>query len=464
MASRAAALALLSLAGASIAAHAATAPNQVTREEVIGEVSRFTGLGKDAVSLAVRENPKLLEGLDECVLAVKIVNQFADAQDSAALVEIGGWVLGKLKDRLVPAGVGSLLTAVSVYKSALEALRDYTFIPAFESSLYRKYANARREDARRGDTSRESMTTAFETATTAWFSGYPALKQRMFDRMVKAKGYNAGLMGPALERELWRKIDDYWIACFEARLQQELLRENRIGVIARLWAVEGRRLAALAGSSPGRDAREGFFFTERDLPAGWKLYRSKAQDGLGIQRRPEWLFLMQSFALRPANLSEQLYQGGSAVQYRTSAGQHTQVIYNRVTVRIYRNLQPLADGTPWTHGDFLTGQLSRNECVTFSGSRLLGPFEDAGVDAGLLAYDGTKAWDVRWSIAFAKGDHYAEVEFGGAPPADIEKRRAEEARRVPDARYRSHVADSPVSKEMALYFAHVVASKMPGRR
>ena len=230
MSARAAALALLCLACLPPAVRAAAVPaGDVTREEVIEEVARFTGLTKDSLSLAVSENPKLLEGLDQCVLAVKIVNQFAEAKDTEGLTEIGAWLLGKVKDRLIPAGLGTFLTAVSVYKSALEALHEYAFVPAFEASLYRKYSRARREDAQRGDASRESMTTAFETATTAWFSGYPALKQRMFDRMVKAKGYNPKLMGPELERELWRKIDDYWIACFEAKLQQELLRENRIG-------------------------------------------------------------------------------------------------------------------------------------------------------------------------------------------------------------------------------------------
>jgi hypothetical protein len=465
MSIRLTAFATLCLACLSAAVSAAASPPaQVTREEVIDEVARFTGLSKDSVSLAASENPKLFEGLDQCVLAVKVVNQFAEAKDAEGLIEIGSWLLGKVKDRLIPAGAGALLTAVSVYKSALEAVRDYAFTPAFESSLYRKYSRARREDAQRGDASRESLTTAFETATTAWFSGYPALKQRMFDRMVKAKGYNREVMGPQLERELWRKIDDYWIACFEAKFQQELLRENRIGIIAKLWSAEGRKLAALRGKGAGRDAREAFFITDKDLPAGWKLRRSKLSDGLQTERNPAWQHIGQSFSLRSGSLVEKYFPDGKSIRYYTSPGRSTDVIYNLVTIRIYPSAQRLPNGTLWRYRDSLREQLARNESRTFAGAKILRPFEEAGVDAGLLAYDGSRSHDVEWSIAFAKGDYYAEVEFGGAPPAEIERRRAVEVQRSPNPRSRTLVADSPVSEEMALYFARLVASKMPAPR
>jgi hypothetical protein len=465
MSTRSTLLVLLCLGCLPVAAYAAaTSPSQVTREQVIDEVARFTGLSKDSVSLAVSENPKLLEGLDECVLAVKIVNQFAEAKDAEGLTEIGGWVLGKIKDRLVPAGLGTFLTAVSVYKSALEALRDYTFIPAFESSLYRKYAKARREDARRGDNSRESMTTAFETATTAWFSGYPALKQRMYDRMVKAKGYNPKLIGPELERELWRRIDDYWIACFEARLQQEQLRENRIGIIAKLWSVEGRKLAALRGPSAGRDAREAFFLTEKDLPAGWRQYKRQASDKLMIERDPKWIFLKQAFTIRPANLAEKHFPRGRSTEYRTADGRTAHVIHNHTAIRIYPNLRPWADGTPWYLRDHIRDQLARNDCQSFPGARIVRPFQENGVDAGLVALDTSNSTYPMWAVAFAKGDYYAEVEFHGPPPSEIDRRRAEDARRIREERFRSYYCDAPPLEQMALYFARVVASKMPARR
>jgi len=213
-----------------------------SREEVISEVARQTGLTNDAVSLIAKENPQLLQGLNDAVLGIKVVNSLADARDTEALADLMGYAVDKLRDKALPSAMNGFIVAFKVYKTALEITRDYYYVPKFDAGLYNAYREARADGLRRGDTSVEEMTTAFERASTRDWSGYYAVKDSMFEALVKAKGYNKALLDEKMKQGLWRQIDDFWMKRCEAKLLQEILRANKAEMERQIWARASRRL------------------------------------------------------------------------------------------------------------------------------------------------------------------------------------------------------------------------------
>lgn len=231
--------------------------NQPSREEVVNEVARQTGLTNDAVSLIAKENPQLLQGLNDTVLAVKIVNSLADARDTEALADLMGYAVDKLRDKALPSAINGFIVAFKVYKTVLEITRDYYYVPKLDAGLYDAYRQARADGLRRGDTSAEEMSTAFTRASTRDWSGYYAVKESMFDALVKAKGYNKALMGETMKQSLWRQIDDFWMKRCEAKLLQEVLQANKAELERQIWSRASRQLSAIksAATRTGDSAR-----------------------------------------------------------------------------------------------------------------------------------------------------------------------------------------------------------------
>lgn len=223
--------------------------DQPSREEVINEVARQTGLTNDAVSLIAKENPQLLQGLNDTVLAVKVVNSLADARDTEALADLMGYAVDKLRDKALPSAMNGFIVAFKVYKTALEITRDYYYVPKLDAGLYNAYRQARADGLRRGDTSAEEMSTAFERASTRDWSGYYAVKDSMFEALVKAKGYNKALMGEQMKQSLWRQIDDFWMKRCEAKLLQEVLQANKSEVERQIWSRASRQLSAIKSAA-----------------------------------------------------------------------------------------------------------------------------------------------------------------------------------------------------------------------
>lgn len=226
----------------------AAAVDRPERSEVIEEVAGFTGLSKDAVELVFKDSPSLLTSMDETVFAIKVVNKFSEAKDTEALADLYDYALGKaldkMKDKLLPQAMNGVLLAFSVYKTSLEAMRDYYYIPKFDNKIYQAYRSARLEDLRRGDTSFESKQTAFSQATTQKDSGYFVVKDQMYEKMIKAKGYNE-IMGHVVEKKLRGQIDDFWRDRLELKLQQEQLRQRRQEMIAGVWKNRSAQVAAI---------------------------------------------------------------------------------------------------------------------------------------------------------------------------------------------------------------------------
>ena len=136
-----------------------------------------------------------------------------------------------------------------MYKTALEITRDYYYDPTLDAGLYDAYRAARADGLRRGDTSAEEISTAFERATTRDWSGYYAVKDSMFDALVKAKGYNKALMDEKMKQALWREIDDFWMKRCEAKLLQEILKANKGELERQIWARVSGQLNAIKSAA-----------------------------------------------------------------------------------------------------------------------------------------------------------------------------------------------------------------------
>lgn len=206
----------------------------VSRSEVVEEASRLTGLTKDVLELIYDEAPSLFDNLEQVTFAVKVVHLFATAQDNDAMLELFDRFVDNLKSVLLPGPLQTFLTAVKVYQTSLEVIRNYVVIPRFEESIYRNYRSMRLIDWKRGDASEESKSTAFESAVIGW-SGYYLVQDKMYQELLKRKGYNAGLPGEKLERRLRSQIDQFWMSSLELRFQREILAEEETAVVTALW-------------------------------------------------------------------------------------------------------------------------------------------------------------------------------------------------------------------------------------
>lgn len=275
--------------------------DEPSRAEIINEVARQTGLTNDAVSLIAKENPQLLQGLNDTVLGIKVVDSLADARDTEALADLMGYAVDKLRDKALPSSLNGFIVAFKVYKTALEVMRDYYYVPKLDAALYNAYRQARADGLRRGDTSAEEISTAFELATTKLWNGYYPVKTSMYDALVKAKGYNKALIDKRLEQSLWRQIDDFWMKRCEAKLLQEILRANKAEIERQTWARVSRQLNAIksAATKTGDPANRA-----RDNAAAPPLERRRIEPGPSSGGGSEDQIVAEYRSLLPAVLDK----------------------------------------------------------------------------------------------------------------------------------------------------------------
>lgn len=228
----------------------------MSREEFIEEVSLWSGLSKDTLELLYEEAPSLFVNLERVSFTTKVLHLFAEARDDELLVELFERFVSFLQSQVLPGPLQTFLTAVSVYKTSLEVIRDKVFIPRLEESIYEAYRASRLEDWRRNDNSRESIETAFNVATDQWFSGYYAVQEKMYRELLKHKDYNPDLLSESFEKKLRSQIDDFWMNHLELRFQREMLAREESAIreeLLRSVAGDLRNLqeaAALLLSSP----------------------------------------------------------------------------------------------------------------------------------------------------------------------------------------------------------------------
>jgi len=449
---------------------AAQTVDKPTLAETMDELSRFTGLAEDTLSLVHGEAPQLFEPINNTVFVVKVIGLVAEAKDQEAAAEIVGEAIDRGLERIeaavVPATVGAFFTAVRAYKAALEIIRDYIFLPAMDQRIWEAYRKARAGDVAFGDTSRESREAAFSVASTQGFSGYYALRDSIFDEMIKAKKYNRDAIGPEMEKRLRRQIDDFWIARLETRFQLELLKAGKDKVRNETWAKADKPVKAVVEAAAKVGARiPGIYFaTEKDVPKGWRRRQAGA-------RSKE--FLVQSFQTPMgtawnqtvvvfsdaylANKKESRRGDGSV--YYTLAGGNDYVDPSPINVSIVMspNAAKLPDGQTQLHSDNIRFMLTDRKQYVPGYS---GPVDEPGVDIGYYNQEAARSV---YHCTFVKGAWYVVMSVSSATPQVRAKMQADAV-----ARYKGkpgdYVDQTVASEALLRRFVAVVAARIPGRQ
>jgi hypothetical protein len=201
---------------------------------VIDEFARGAGIAGDSAALSLGSTPGKLEKAQNYLAAVQIVSQLADARDDAAASTAVDWAVGKVKDKAITGPAATVLTAVTLYKASLEGLRDWVVLPRWDEQMYQRYRSSRLAGDLHAGGGPEVIETAYNDAT-GMGSAYNALKQRIYDDMIRAKGLNKEIIGTRFDRALWAQIDAYLVARMELRFQRDYLREHRAEVIQAYW-------------------------------------------------------------------------------------------------------------------------------------------------------------------------------------------------------------------------------------
>ncbi|MCX7730663.1 MAG: hypothetical protein N2205_05560 [Candidatus Caldatribacterium sp.] len=208
---------------------------ELSRDEVIEEAARLTGLAKDSMELLYEEAPGLFVNVERAAFTVKMLHLFASARNEEAILELFNRSVDNLRPMLFPGPLNTFITAVKVYKTSLEIIRDYVFIPKLDDSIYQGYRYARLADLKQRDTSTESILMSFERATTSKFSGYYAVQEKMYQELLKRKGYREESLDATTKERLRSQIDRFWMSVLELRLQQEILAQNERAIAATCW-------------------------------------------------------------------------------------------------------------------------------------------------------------------------------------------------------------------------------------
>lgn len=453
--------ALWMLASLLISTSAFAAIDKPGRDEVIEEVARVTELGKDAVSLVFKEDSALLASLDESVFAIKVINKFCEAKDAEALADLQDYALGKaldrMKDKLLPQAMNGLLLAFSAYKTSLEVIRDYYFLPKFDNKIYQAYKEARQDDLRREDSSFESRQTAFSRATTQKSSGYFVIKDQMYEKMIKAKDYNKELIAPPLEKKLRSQIDDFWRDRLELRLQQELLQTRRSEMIAAVWENSRRQVDAVRARAGRAGGPERFFLTQKDLPAGWKLIprdRSKPEQMIP-QKRNDGAYA-QTVKMAPTGYLEK-----NNAYYDATGKKVLSFMHNSISVSVQPTVQTMPSGYVHDFREQVKESIRNKKAVHFQPSIMLRTWAENGAEIGFLALNDQPEFRRadRYIAAFVKGNWYVTVEIDGYSLTDLERLAQDEASRSKE-RQGSYILKTPASEEMLVYLAKTIADKI----
>ena len=209
------------------------------RSEVIEEISKVTGLTNDAVSLALKDSPKLLDTFSDVVTTIKIVNLLSEAKDEDAAVEVFNYSAEKVLDKVLPPNVNLFIKGLKVYKTSLELYRDYVFIPILDNQIYERYRETRLQNFKR-DLSKDALEEAYTIATMGHNGKFPnrnyyAVVNKMYEDYIKAKGYNKNLMSEKMKKKLWNEIQEFWMYRMEARFIREMIQSGQQDIINHIW-------------------------------------------------------------------------------------------------------------------------------------------------------------------------------------------------------------------------------------
>jgi len=213
-------------------------PARLPRDSIVSLVSTGTGMSKDAASLALGDSPAALKKATDYLTAIKVISLAASARDEDAMSQTVDWALGKVADAaLKETAAGTVLTGVMLYKTTLEVTRDMIVYPRMDAETYRIYKQQRGQNP----TDEIERGLAFHSATSGAGS-YFSLKRRMYDDLVRSKGWKKELLGGKLDTLIYNGIDAYWEARLEARWKKEWVTEHRDSLLADLSAKQKKAL------------------------------------------------------------------------------------------------------------------------------------------------------------------------------------------------------------------------------
>jgi len=451
---------------------------------VLEEVSKFTGLSSEVVGLIHEDTAELFEGLDNIVFAGKVVSLITEAKDTEALTEVGMKALEVCKDKLLqqalPAAANVFLTVASVYKTSLELVRDYKWIPGYEEKIYRAYKESRDKDREENiriakksgkkvedeskyeDTSEEGRSTAFNMGVMTEASGYYVVKGKMLDEMAKEK-LNLKSQEEAGEQSLKilnRKVDEFWINRLEMRYQKERMKARKAELIKEIWAKKAQQLEAIKAAASKMAGPERFFLTDKDIPQGWKRQPNvhdkndfkitfnpsrpevSATDGVTSQH---FDLVNSSFI---AGLEEHKYPNGGVYYVYPKDYRAVDVSEIGIDVAIEPRVQQGYGGTVE-----ITADNVRQGGFT-TGRQVTGEFFGEGIEVGAVAKKEDKA-NILYQCVFLKGKWFVNV--SAASRSASERATVAQSKHIPD----NYVDKTTASGELVRTLAQAVARKIP---
>ncbi len=318
-----------------LAPRASAMDAKATQAEIVEAVEKATGCGKDALDAVMKESPQLFENVGDTVTAIKVVNMVLDAKDVEAVAEVVKWELGKELDvilkRVLPAPWLSAISAFKAYYAALELIRDYLVVPAFDERLYRAY-KAQRSGAGGG-----TPEAAFTEATVLPASGYYLVKPSMLEKYIKARGWKKDVIGENVISNAEKQIDNFWQKRLEARYQKDMAAEQAAAVRQTLWAAQANNLAAIRAAAEQYGNAYPFFLSRGDVDAldgfqfsEYTYWPPSAPDRFRPVKEKDTSIVIQAFQVIPEGITEKKDEQGFPVCYdkggkRMDNGPHVSV-------------------------------------------------------------------------------------------------------------------------------------------
>lgn len=216
--------------------------------EMIDEVSRVSGVSKDKLGVLINEKPKLFEKFNDTVTAVKVIDLFFYAKDVDDLADIVPWrwdhFMESFVQKSLPSPMLPFIRSIRIYKLSRALLPEYVEISSIEKRVYLTYRSVRggRQDYQYA-TPEDAYTKAAGAGT--FFSD----KQKMYDGLIMASGYNAGKDTGQTARQLWAKVDMFWKNRLEATYQYDLFKENHKKLKTYLWKGFEEEIAAIRSAA-----------------------------------------------------------------------------------------------------------------------------------------------------------------------------------------------------------------------
>lgn len=298
--------------------------------DVIDSVAQYTGMTNDAVSLALKDNAAALGRLTDAVTALRIAQQFLDARDAEIATTVLNQAVDTAAEALLPPPLLTVIKAVRLYKSMLEAVRDLIVVPKLDAGLYAAYRANREQN--------QDVVNSFSYAVSQSLGGgYFMVKPKMVeDYISEYKGWDKDLIGEPMRRRAERQVDRFWMARLEATYQQEKVKPQKQAILAAIWA-SVKDITDQLKAPAGLDAAALFPDPGADFPGGWWWARSAGAEYKGpvkfaASHTPMWMQTIE-LSTEPGYIFKP-YKGGGGAWCRPERNGKCDLPHQRVDITI----------------------------------------------------------------------------------------------------------------------------------